>query len=231
MINQLIKLTGVALITGVLLLPMSSQADWAPWGSNNAWGNSNGFGNGVASGNGSGAVNFDMSFSGKTDMSGKGSGNSNQSYNASYNGNNTYSNNNAYYAAQLAPAAQMQARQQQMQIMIQQYQAQIEQLQQMINQELLRQASINAGLRINDAILVKHIQSFPDFQDDGVFSQTRYEQLLGDRAANFENNLRLGMLTAQIREGVIRSAVFTDYEQTQRTRLEEQQRLLSYLIT
>ncbi len=103
-------------------------------------------------------------------------------------------------------------------------------LKQMIDQELLRQASIDAGLRINDTILVKHIQSIPAFQDEGVFSQARYEELLGDRAAGFEANLRLGMLTAQIREGVIRSAIFTDYEQEQRTRLEEQQRLISYLI-
>jgi len=103
-------------------------------------------------------------------------------------------------------------------------------LKQMIDQELLKQSAINAGLRINDTLLVRHIQSFPDFKENGGFSQKRYEQLLGDRAAGFERNLRLGMLTAQVREGVIRSAVFTDYEQEQHTRLEEQQRLISYLM-
>ncbi len=103
-------------------------------------------------------------------------------------------------------------------------------LKQMIEQEVLKQAAINAGLRINDALLVRNIQSFPDFQENGVFSQKRYEQLLGDRAASFERNLRLGMLTGQVREGVIRSAIFTDYEQQQYTRIEKQQRLISYLI-
>lgn len=103
-------------------------------------------------------------------------------------------------------------------------------LKQMIDQEVLKQSAINAGLRINDALLVRHIQSFPEFQENGVFSQKRYEQLLGERAAGFERNLRLGMLTAQVREGVIRSAIFTDYEQEQYTRIEKQQRLISYLI-
>jgi peptidyl-prolyl cis-trans isomerase D len=103
-------------------------------------------------------------------------------------------------------------------------------LKQMIDQEVLRQAAINSGLRINDALLVRNIQSFPDFQENGVFSQKRYEQLLGNRAASFETKLRLGMLTGQIREGVIRSSIFTDYEQQLYTRIEKQQRLISYLI-
>jgi peptidyl-prolyl cis-trans isomerase D len=134
---------------------------------------------------------------------------------------------------------QLQQRKRQLQAMIQNQnidlsfmEQQIRQstLKQMIDQEVLKQAAINAGLRINDALLIRNIQSFPDFQENGVFSQERYEQLLGDRAAGFERNLRLGMLTAQIREGVIRSAIFTDYEQEQYTRIKKQQRLISYLL-
>jgi peptidyl-prolyl cis-trans isomerase D len=106
-------------------------------------------------------------------------------------------------------------------------------LAQMIAKEVLVQSAVNAGMRIGDALLTSRIHSFPAFQEDGTFSQELYEQTLryqGMTPPKFEWDIRREMLTSQIREGVLRSALVTDYDQQQRTRLEEQQRSISYLI-
>lgn len=106
-------------------------------------------------------------------------------------------------------------------------------LKRMIEEELLVQSAVDVGMRISDALLVGRIHSIPAFQEDGTFSQERYEQLLGYQGLTppgFERDIRRELLTEQIREGVLRSALITDYDQQQRTRLEEQQRSISYLI-
>jgi peptidyl-prolyl cis-trans isomerase D len=106
-------------------------------------------------------------------------------------------------------------------------------LQDMIEEELLVQAAIDSGLRIGDAFLATRIQSFEAFQEDGQFSPSQYEQVLqyqGMTPSGFEWEIRRALLTDQIREGVLRSALVTDYDQQQRTRLDEQQRSINYLI-
>ncbi|EDN68374.1 peptidyl-prolyl cis-trans isomerase D [Beggiatoa sp. PS] len=106
-------------------------------------------------------------------------------------------------------------------------------LQDMIEEELLVQSAINNGLRISDAFLATRIQSFQAFQDDGKFSPSQYEQVLryqGMTPTAFEWEIRRSLLTDQIREGVLRSALVTDYDEQQRTRFDEQQRSISYLI-
>jgi peptidyl-prolyl cis-trans isomerase D len=103
----------------------------------------------------------------------------------------------------------------------------------MIEEELLVQSVRDANMRISDALLASRIHSFQAFHENGQFSQTRYEQTLryqGMTPTEFEWKIRRALLTDQIREGVLRSALVTDYEQEQRTRLEDQERLISYLI-
>jgi len=103
----------------------------------------------------------------------------------------------------------------------------------MIEEELLVQSVRDANMRISDALLATRIHSFQAFHEDNQFSQARYEQTLRSQGMNpteFEYKIRRALLTDQIREGVLRSALVTDYDQQQRTRLEEQQRSISSLI-
>jgi len=107
-------------------------------------------------------------------------------------------------------------------------------LSQMIEEELLMQTAIDSGMRISDELLQQRIKQLPGFQEEnGTFSQARYEQALknqGISPGGFEMEMRRSMLTDQLREGILRSALLTDYDQQQRQQLEEQQRYVSYLI-
>jgi peptidyl-prolyl cis-trans isomerase D len=107
-------------------------------------------------------------------------------------------------------------------------------LSQMIEEELLMQTAIDSGMRISDELLQQRIKQIPGFQEEnGTFSQARYEQALknqGISPGGFEMEMRRSVLTDQLREGILRSALLTDYDQQQRQQLEEQQRYVSYLI-
>jgi peptidyl-prolyl cis-trans isomerase D len=102
-------------------------------------------------------------------------------------------------------------------------------LAQMIAKEVLIQSANNAGMRISDELLAKHIRNLPDFQQNGHFSQQRYEQALRYRP-NLEGQIRRDLLIGQLSQGVLSSVILTDYDQQQHTRLEQQQRTISYLI-
>ncbi|MDM8559680.1 peptidylprolyl isomerase [Candidatus Parabeggiatoa sp. HSG14] len=99
----------------------------------------------------------------------------------------------------------------------------------MITREVLVQSSVNAGMRIGDTLLATHIRNNPEFQENGKFSQERYDQLLRYRPG-FEDKMRRDLLIRQISQGVLDSAILTDYDQQEHTRLYEQQRSISYLI-
>ncbi|HEC84720.1 MAG: hypothetical protein DRR08_18810 [Candidatus Parabeggiatoa sp. nov. 2] len=101
-------------------------------------------------------------------------------------------------------------------------------LAQMIAKEVLVQSAANAGMRIGDASLATYIRSVPDFQENGKFSQQRYEQVLRYRP-DLERKMRRDLLIRQLSRGVLGSVILTAYDQQQRTRLEEQQRSISYL--
>jgi peptidyl-prolyl cis-trans isomerase D len=101
-------------------------------------------------------------------------------------------------------------------------------LTQMIAREVLVQSAANAGMRIGDASLATYIRSVPDFQENGKFSQQRYEQVLRYRP-QLEGKMRRDLLIRQLSRGVLGSVILTAYDQQQRTRLEEQQRSISYL--
>lgn len=106
-------------------------------------------------------------------------------------------------------------------------------LEQMIEEEVLVQSAVDAGMRIGDALLAKRIHEFPAFQEEGQFSQALYERVLSNQGMSptgFEMEFRRAMLTDQIREGVLRSTILTAHDQQQRTRLEKQQRFITYLI-
>jgi len=103
----------------------------------------------------------------------------------------------------------------------------------MIERELLIQTAMNAGMRISNPFLASYIHKIPAFQEQGQFVPALYEQTLNNlmlSKTGFEQDIRRSLLIDQLREGLLRSALLTDNEQTQRRRLEEQQRYISYLI-
>ncbi len=106
-------------------------------------------------------------------------------------------------------------------------------LEQMIEEQVLLQSAQNAGMRIGDNLLVRKIHAIPNFQENDVFSQDRYEQLLsanGMSKQKFEIDMRNATLLEQLRLGVTNSAFVTDYDKQQRAAVEKQERLLSYVI-
>lgn len=83
-------------------------------------------------------------------------------------------------------------------------------LQQMVQEEVLVQATSEAGYRISDAFLAQQIRDYDAFKSDGKFDSARYEELLKQQQmtpAQFEHDLRRGMLAQQFRQGILATAM------------------------
>jgi peptidyl-prolyl cis-trans isomerase D len=105
-------------------------------------------------------------------------------------------------------------------------------LEQLIEQEMLVQAARDNGMRIGDSTLAQTITSIDAFQEDGRFSNTRYQQLLraqGMMPGMFEQRVRRDMLAAQFTDGVSATSFITDAEVDNYLRLQLQQRSIGYL--
>ena len=79
----------------------------------------------------------------------------------------------------------------------------------LIKQQLLLQAAEDAGIEISDQQLNITIASMPQFQEDGRFSQERYQQVLrlqGYNSALFKQLLRSDLLIQQLSASVAASA-------------------------
>lgn len=103
----------------------------------------------------------------------------------------------------------------------------------LISRELVFQASQDAGMAVSDQLLAAHIHSAPVFQEDGGFSEQRYQRLLyqqGQTPASFEYDTRRGLQMEQLLNGLSRSAFVTGSEVEQAYRLQEQTRDFSYWI-
>ncbi|WP_413439364.1 SurA N-terminal domain-containing protein [Sulfuriferula sp. GW1] len=71
-----------------------------------------------------------------------------------------------------------------------------------VNQHLIIEAATKAGMVVSDAEMAKIIAGLPAFQENGQFSQTRYEQALrqqGMSITEFENQLRQELLINDVR--------------------------------
>ena len=71
-----------------------------------------------------------------------------------------------------------------------------------VNQHLIIDAATKAGMVVSDAEMAKIIAGLPAFQENGQFSQTRYEQALrqqGMSISEFENQLRQELLINDVR--------------------------------
>lgn len=102
----------------------------------------------------------------------------------------------------------------------------------MIQETALQQHATENGYAASDAAILTAIQSIPAFQKDGQFSSEQYRQMLamqGMKPEGFERQMREGLGTDQIRDGVLASAFVTPAEAAAAWRLARQERLFASL--
>jgi len=106
-------------------------------------------------------------------------------------------------------------------------------LQQLINEELVLQAADAEGYAASNQLVAARINAIDAFKEDGVFSKTLYERLLGYQGigpANFEHNLKQEIIANQYREGISRTAAATAAGLSRAFVLEGQQRRFNYIV-
>jgi peptidyl-prolyl cis-trans isomerase D len=106
-------------------------------------------------------------------------------------------------------------------------------LQQLINEEVLVQAADREGFAASNQLVAASINAIDAFKENGVFSKTVYERVLGYqgiRPPAFEYNLKQEIIAKQYRDAVMRTAAATAEELNQAYLLEGQQRQFSYLV-
>ena len=105
-------------------------------------------------------------------------------------------------------------------------------LQEMVQETALQQHAVKAGYNASDAAILDAIKVIPAFQKDGAFSADRYREALAQQglsAQGFERQLREGLSTDQIRDGVLASAFVTPAEAAAAWRLSRQERVFTSL--
>ena len=97
----------------------------------------------------------------------------------------------------------------------------------LVMREVLNQYAQANGLRVSDAELAALLRSIPAFQENGQFSQARYEQVLrlqGQAPQSFEPLVRLDLVVQQLQNGVTQSAFVTPADVDSYVRLRDQVR-------
>lgn len=100
----------------------------------------------------------------------------------------------------------------------------------LINQRLIINAAVSAGMVVSDAEMARIISSLPAFQENGQFSQTRYDQVLrqqGMSISEFENQLRQELLINDVRSVFQDSTIVPSNVAARFLQAYEQQREIS----
>ena len=108
-----------------------------------------------------------------------------------------------------------------------------EHLDTMIDQELLAQLSIEAGLSVANDRLAIAIREIPAFQVDGLFNADVYQSRLsaqGRTPKQFENDMRAQMITGQFPSSIATSAISTSWELGGYVSLQEQKRAFQAIL-
>ena len=103
----------------------------------------------------------------------------------------------------------------------------------LIEAELLHQGALDIGLRVSDASVREAIKNIEVFSGEQGFNTRFYEnsiRQMGITPALFEAQLRLDLMTGQLRQAIGNSVFVSVKEATWLTRLEKQTRDFSYLI-
>ena len=106
-------------------------------------------------------------------------------------------------------------------------------LDQMINEELLAQVSIDAGLAVTDERLALEIRNMAAFEVDGEFNADVYQQRLAAQGLSipqFEQDVRSSMVLDQFPSTIGNSAIATRWEIEQYARLQDQQRAFGAVV-
>lgn len=103
----------------------------------------------------------------------------------------------------------------------------------LIEMEVLKQASISAGYRISDAQIDDYLMSMPQFQENGVFSQNRFQSVLDSSllsASEVLDVIHTGLLIDQPKIGILLSSFALPNEIHQTANLVNEERKFDYLI-
>lgn len=106
-------------------------------------------------------------------------------------------------------------------------------LDQMIDEELLAQVSIDAGLTVSDEALAEAIRNLSAFEVDGEFNVDVYQANLaaqGLTPQQFEDNVRTSMVLTQFPTAVATSAITTGWELRDYVRLADQSRAFKAVL-
>jgi len=103
----------------------------------------------------------------------------------------------------------------------------------MVNRVLLTQASKKAGYLISDETVFKLIREVPAFQEDGKFSQTRYEQMLqqiGENPSSYPAKAKQELAYSMMIAGVGQSGFVTGAELERLASLDAQKRDIHFAV-
>ncbi len=106
-------------------------------------------------------------------------------------------------------------------------------LDQMIDEELMAQVSVDAGLAVANDVLAERIRSMESFNVDGEFNADVYQSRLasqGMTAKRFEEEMRVSMILNQFPSAIATSAISTDWEMNDYVSLMEQKRAFKALV-
>lgn len=105
-------------------------------------------------------------------------------------------------------------------------------LESLVQKQLLMQYAQDVGYRVTDAGVLAALRHDPRFQVNGQFSTKRYRAILaraGITPAAFEANIRNQQQVAQIRRGILRTAVVSQQGVQRAFALANQERQVAYL--
>ncbi|MEJ2671373.1 MAG: SurA N-terminal domain-containing protein [Deltaproteobacteria bacterium] len=105
-------------------------------------------------------------------------------------------------------------------------------LSQLVDDALILQAAPRLGLKVTDAELRRHIQSYPGFQKNGRFDDKRYVWLLGRNhlsPQDFENAERQRLLLRKVVEEVTSLAKVSDAQLWELLRISKEEVNVNYL--
>ena len=106
-------------------------------------------------------------------------------------------------------------------------------LDQMIDEELLAQVSIDAGLAVDNQRLAQSIRNIESFNVDGEFNTDVYQARLaaqGITPKQFEADMRASMVMSQLPSSISNSAISTNWELNDYARLADEQRAFMAVI-
>ncbi|RPH93919.1 MAG: hypothetical protein EHM68_14980 [Lysobacterales bacterium] len=106
-------------------------------------------------------------------------------------------------------------------------------LDQMIDEELLAQVSLDAGLTVSNEALAARIRTLGAFEVDGEFNADVYQATLaaqGLTPQQFETDIRTSMVLSQFPTAIAESAIATPTELRDYARLQDQERRFTAIV-